>query len=450
MPSPTRPELWFDGANLRGRGNLVIPYNGVTPPPPSAAYRPVRVTLSNTSSSANILAGLQAAGLDVPTDANYVMWPYADPDGAYLDTVFATLGSNDILVLPEKLTAGGQIWEYKVDSAPGFRRAANDLRHFWSMGRFTRGVVGLGPNTVINTTASSFSMPAQPKPVGNGGAGVFDIDGKELVGCAYKILECATANPYVGNFEMRGRSFGAVAYNGITFSKGIYCLENVFFNGSWRGFSNSPNGEAGGWTNRVGAVRKARNWECEARDSTGARVGSTCVLLNSQTGAVLEDFYVHHTRAGIGVTAWTCNSTVANPFIYTRGRAEFCGGGGGGLNGAGFNYEICSGTFKVVGPGTIINNYLGNYDSSQGTGNSELHISGGSSTAKARIEVWNMAIDKGPAARNTGPGTTATGNGPFYDGTFTLAAQTFGYSPQMGLDLFRYDVDSNPLPTHVY
>jgi hypothetical protein len=39
--------------------------------------------------------------------------------------------------------------------------AANDSRHNHSMARFTRGIVGCGPNTIITTSVSSFTAPPQ-------------------------------------------------------------------------------------------------------------------------------------------------------------------------------------------------------------------------------------------------------------------------------------------------
>ena len=55
--------------------------------------------------------------LGAPTDANYVMWNTSWPKDRDLEDVFASLGSNDILVLPERPEP------YIIDSSEGFRAA---------------------------------------------------------------------------------------------------------------------------------------------------------------------------------------------------------------------------------------------------------------------------------------------------------------------------------------
>lgn len=443
MAIPSRPSGYYDGNGHIIWRQVVIPYNTVEPPPPPSAYRPLSVTLTG-STSASYLTSLQNAGLDVPADANYVKWPYSSPDGAFLDTVFATLGANDVLILPEATRVDGTAWPYRIDSSNGFMYAANDPRHNHSMARFTRGLVGCGPKTIITTSVSSFSAPPQGDVYTDPITGVSTTKG----GNKNCVIETSTVNPYFGNLEFQGRSFGGVAFDGVRFAKGIYSLEYVFFNAPHRGFKNSPNGEAGGWTVRGGPVRNAGNFEVECRDSTGARVGSSPWMLNSLTGAYVHDAYVHHSVAGMP-TAWTVTSTASAPVKYERVRSEFNGSAGGGLNGSCFNFEICNGTFELVDC-TLINNYLGNYDSTQGTGNSELHLSGGSATAQATINLRNCKIDQGPRARNTGANTTATGKGPFADGTFTVALQQFGYTPQQGFIVNRFGPNGERLPVAQY
>jgi hypothetical protein len=64
--------------------------------------------------------------------------------------------------------------------------------------------------------------------------------------------------------------------------------------------------------------------------------------------------------------------------------------------------------------------------------------------------VRNCAIDQGPRSRNTGANTTATGKGPFPDGTFTLALQQFGYTPQQGFIVNRFGPNGERLPVAQY
>jgi hypothetical protein len=453
------PVCTYDGAGyLQWRGAPPIPVTGGGPPPPPvdplAVYHPLTATWGGGLTNAQQIAALNAQGLDIPTDATLVLWPYADPSGAKLDVWMESLGANEIGVLPEKLHADLTVWQYQWQTAPGFRR--DNVGHYWCMFNMKRGLLGLGPNCEIGPDASSFTMAPQPRPTASGGAGWFDTDGTEKTGCQLAVIKTSTASAYVGNLVMQGRGYGGVAYSAIAFGGGIYTVERVKFKGAWRGDQNAPNREAGAITARVGTVRKIRNCEMDARDSTGARVGASCIMLNSLAGAIITDVYVHHTAAGMGITAWSCDSTVSLPMIYTRIRSEFNGNGSGLLSGACFNFELQTGTVEIVGDGTdassIICNYLGSTDPTQGTTNNELHISGGSNEARCTVNVRNVKIDKGSRPRNK-PGTSLTAA----DGTFTLDVQLFGYGVdgshphgQYGINAHIFDAAGVEQPVYIH
>lgn len=395
-------------------------------------YRPRRVTLTTTTNAARI-AELQGQGLDIPSDVNLVVWPYATPDQVMLNVWLDSLGANDLAVLPEFTNTNGTKRPYQIDSSAGFRR---DASHNFQMARITRGLVGLGPNTVITTSASAYTEGPQPNVFTDPFSGVTTTQG----GVLYKVIVCTTANPYFGNVECQGRDFGGVAYNFIAFNKGIYMLENVFFNAAHRGFKASPNGEAGGFTCFTGRIRKIRNIEVECRNALGTRVGSSPWMFNKNVGIDIEDAYGHHSNAGM-LTCWSCTGTAAAPIIMTRVRSEFCGGTVG--TGHSFNWELCQGEATLVDC-TAICNYQGT-TVADGSSNGGLHMGGGSNVARFTVNTHNLTIDKGPRARNIA-GTSKTAA----DGTFTLTCQLFGYTPQYGIQINRYDTAGNPLPVFIY
>jgi hypothetical protein len=268
------------------------------------------------------------AGLSLPSDANYVTWSWGESS---LEVGLATLGANDILVLPEKATP------YWVDSSKGFTAASSSYvsidgapplqrgRGWFSMTRARRGIVGLGPDVVIEIGASSFSQGRQPdRPryihLTNGGV-------TEQVGAAESIIDFdnGTAMYYMGNFVMRGRDLGGVAYNAIKVPNAPCTLERIFFDGAHRGFSSVPNGETAAFCTN-GALAVIRNVEVDCRNSGGTSVGSSPVMFNRTGQTVVEDCYFHDANYGMP-TFWECFGT----HTWNRVRME--------RNGSGINFE---------------------------------------------------------------------------------------------------------------
>jgi len=203
------------------------------------------------------------AALDAPTDANYVMWSHGNQ---HLEQVFASLGANDILVLPERPEP------YLIDSSNGFMAAgvkeidgtgANGMkdgsrvpivsnnRLWFAMSRARRGILGMGPGVIIEPSASGWSAPRQPilqnEPDGTMLRYMLDGTSAPLVGAANKLIEVDHNYPFFANFTMRGRDFGGVGYSGISSaSHTVTTIKRVHFDGCWRGFAGIPNGETGG------------------------------------------------------------------------------------------------------------------------------------------------------------------------------------------------------------
>lgn len=263
----------------KGRSNISV--SVASPEFDDTLYRPV---------SYASLAEARTA-LDAPTDANYVMWSHGSQT---LETVFASLGANDILVLPERAEP------YLIDSSNGFMAAGvqeidgpngtrtpivSNSRLWFAMSRAQRGIIGLGPGAVISPSDSSFTAPAQPYPMTR-----YMTDGStaQLVGCANKLIEAEHAYPFFANFTMTGRSFGGVSYNGIVSGDHTHTTaKRIHFDGSWRGFSGIPNGEAAGLGLSKGTYLIEN---CDFRSDEGP----SPIMWNRNTGGV-----VRHVRTSI-------------------------------------------------------------------------------------------------------------------------------------------------------
>lgn len=266
------------------------------PAPVQAPMRPIRFASLDEAK----------AGLSLPTDANYVVWSHGNAD---LDSVLATLADNDILVLPERDEP------YWVESKFGFKVSPSVAKvdgvtwpltkgNYWfNMARAKRGIVGLGPNTVIKVRPSAFTQGPQP----NAPRYRYDSAGvkTEILGAQESIIGFASAKlPYAGNFVMLDTpDFGGVAFDALKFHRGG-TAERIYMRGAHRGFQGYPNGETGGVT-FLGPYT-VRHVEVDCRDANGVRVGTSPVMFNrSPSGGIVEDSYFHHAVKGMP-TYWEC------------------------------------------------------------------------------------------------------------------------------------------------
>jgi hypothetical protein len=353
----------------------------------TSPYRPISVS-SLTELRAN---------LSIPASANLVMWPYSTPQAKDIDSVFKTLAANDILVLPEASMP------YQISSAGGF---VKDTRRWMEMARAKRGLVGMGPGTVVTTSASSFTQAPQATSAG---------------GCQERIIGCATAGGYYGNFEMQGRSFGGVAYHALSHTKDDSIWERIYFNASWRGFRNSPGGESGAVSGLYGANMKLLNCEFECRDASGTRVGSSPYMFNKQSNVLVQDVYAHHSVAGMP-TFWRVSGGTVR-----RVRSEHNGSAAGALSGSAFNFELCVGTI-LIDSCTMICDY-------KTPSNSGMHIATNSGEAPATFKVKSPSYDAGP-----------------YHGVFAVDVwPTYGAAPQTqkAANVSVVAADGTPIPFRV-
>lgn len=286
-------------------------------PAPSSPFRPVRYR--------NLEEAITALG--APTDANYVMWK---SEWTHLEQAFLAMGANDILVLPERDEP------YRIDSSKGFMAAGvkevtgpngtrtpvvSNSRLWFAMCRARRGILALGPGAVIEPTDSGWTAPAQPKPLM-----AYFTSGtvSELVGANNKLIEAEHRNPFFANFELRGRSFGGVAYSGISLEGDGRTIKNIYFNGSWRGFTGVPNGETGGLSLLKGTYT-IENCEFKSVD------GPSPIMWNRTLGGTAKTITADTPNHGM-ITFWRCggrnvfqNVTVYNSKLGINLEEELAG-----------------------------------------------------------------------------------------------------------------------------
>lgn len=244
--------------------------------------------------------------LNAPADANYVQWTFGNLD---LETVFASLSANDILVLPERVDP------YLINSANGFM-AANVVeidgpsgtrtpivanpRLWFSMSRARRGIVGMGPGVVIKPSTSSWSAPAQPYPqtVYYQGGGTGTITGSQNT-----LIEIDHSNAFVANFTMEGADFGGCSYTAIrnANTSTTFTAKNLLMDECWRGFSGIPNGE----TAALGILGGSYLLENITINSNG---GPSPIMWNRTTGGVLRNVKAAKPNYGM-LTMWRCTGT---------------------------------------------------------------------------------------------------------------------------------------------
>lgn len=389
------------------------------------------------------------ASLRAPASANYVLWNPAWPVDRDLEDVFALeLAANDILVLPERPEP------YVIDSSEGFRASGvqsvtgrygelpivnrykdiRGARTWFAMARARRGVLGLGPNAVIEVSTSAWTQERQIQDAGSiqedgwvsPGRFYTGTDGlvkTELVGCQEKVLEAAHASPYFGNFTMRAHDLGGVAYSGVTASNTSPIFEHLDISGGWRGFSGIPNGEAGG-IGSGGSNYLISRCIVGTRDVNGTRVGTSPVMINTSSGGLIEDMDIGESRAGM-LTLWNCSGK--HTFSNINCRFNY---------GPGLNLEQCQAGFELewLG-GSDWSDYYGNggktpKPADQGT-NGRLHIGLNSPGGSAKITLRDVDIDIGPTAG-------------------AINIQSYGTTQQQLADIHRFDSSGNALPIKVY
>lgn len=282
----------------------------------------------------------------IPRDARLVKWHWARSSGMKLEEAALTLKPGEILVLPEDEQP------YEVDSSKGFKTDG----HCWhSMCKVGRGIVGLGPGAVIQPSASSYREGRQRSgPVQN------------------KVIDTSTPNAYFGNFTMRGRDFGGVAYHALYALGNDTVFERLHLEGAHRGFADRPPGEAGAISVYKGARPAVYGVEIDCRDpQTGTSVGTSPMMFNRNTDARVQDVYAHHTKIGMP-TFWECTNAHVTRLQHTD-----CGVVG---DSPGVNMENTKGLFIFDEPTFHLT----------GASNNGRHINiGGTRGCRGKVAVLN-------------------------------------------------------------
>jgi hypothetical protein len=403
-------------------------------------------------SYANLAAA--RAALHTPADANYVMWDPAWPINRDIEDVFALeLQDNDILVLPERTQP------YIIDSSEGFRSSGvlsvngryEDLpiasryknlrpaRTWFGMARARRGVLGLGPRAVIKMSDDTWTQEPQLKAKGakmenntyiSPGRFWKNLSGvvqSELVGCQEKVLDAQHDSPYFGNFTMKSRDMGGVAFHAVSIGSGRNGIaERLELSGAWHGFLGIPNGEAGGITVRNNDNYLISKCILGTRDSTGFRTGTSPIMINSTMGGGrIEDVYSTETFAGM-LTLWNCGGKHVLSNVNTR------------WTNPGVNAEKCQAGFELEWTGgSNWSNYNDNggkpgKPADQGLYRNGLHISLNSPGGSAKITVRGVDLDRGPVAG-------------------ALNVQSWGSDTLQTVDTIKcYDANGASIPVKVY
>lgn len=297
-----------------------------------ATVNPVADANFRPKSYASIAAARADLGVPSGTD---ITW---NPSWTNLQQGLATLGADEFLWLPERFDGFGQPIPYVIDSSNGFMAAgvkevdgvgANGQKdgsrvpivsrnNLWfAMARAPRGIIGLGPGAVIEPSDSGYTRGPQPilqdQAAGNQFQLRYMIDGTtaEIVGVQEKLIECEHADSFFGNFELRGRDFGGVAYNGIAAAPptgGKSTVKRVNFNGSWRGHAGVPNGETGGLT-FLRAVYAVEN--CDFK-SVG---GPSPIMWNRTAGGSVKMIRSSKPNQGMW-TYWRCGGVNTLEDVY--------------------------------------------------------------------------------------------------------------------------------------
>lgn len=390
------------------------------------------------------------AVLKAPADANYVTWNPSWPKDRDLEDVFATeLGANDILVLPERPEP------YIVDASEGFRAAGvqsvrgrngnlpivnrykgiRNARTWFAMARARRGILGLGPDARIEMSNSAWRQERQIQDKGSVQEDGWVSPGRtwintsgvqqgELVGAQEKVIEAEHRSPYFGNFTMRTRDLGGVAYSGLVSGGTTQTFERLDLTAGWRGFLGVPNGETGsiatgGGTYLISKVIMG------TRDANGNRVGTSPIMINSCTGGGrIEDVDASETYAGM-LTIWNSGGKHVLSNVNTRFN-----------RGPGLNLEKLQAGFELewIG-GSNWSDYKGNGGKSpkpadQGTSGG-LHVGIFAEGGSAKLKFVGVDFDNGPT-----PGA--------------VNIQSYGNTKQKLVDIVRTDAAGNPLPVKVY
>lgn len=338
--------------------------------------------------------------LHLPADANYVTWSFGN---LTLEEAFMTLGTNDVLVLPERDTP------YLIDSADGFRAAGvtstsdgvkvantykgKTARTWFAMARAQRGILGLGPNARIQVAPSSFTQGKQAPPPRT------TNQGWALTGAVEKLIDYdSKQSVYFGNFTITGRNFGGVAYNTIDGASTVgHTFERISFKDAAYGFATAPNGESGNINTNGGTVA-LYDLNLDGRDSTGARQVPSVVMLNSATSATFNNVTINYPLAG-GFALWKISGA------HTWSNVSVLHGSAGNLEGT------LPGMSLTWQGGQVTTDYQTDAPDGSRTlsKNGGVHLSMAPRTnlvpagTSAKIDIRNVTFDPGPGGK---PGIT--------------------------------------------
>lgn len=281
-----------------------------------APWTPVRVNLDQVRDR-----------FAIPAEVQLVPWGDVARAGDTMGDVGDRLSAQQALVLEERDAP------YLFDARDGFyasgasavqladggrQRVVSKRDRWFSLARFKRGFIGLGPDVRFDYLTSDWTSPAQPRPTSAKAPGRFwwDTTGTrkhELVGAQEKVVECTHPDAYFANFTAPpAPDLGGIAYHFLTMKGGT--VERVAGTGAWRGFAGVPNGETGMVSFNGGRYRVL------GLDADGAGIGSSPLMVNSSPGGTVDHARFADASAGMptiwrstGDHVWSDVESVGNP-----------------------------------------------------------------------------------------------------------------------------------------
>ena len=311
--------------------------------------------------------------LNIPSTVPIVT--IAANDTRMLDAIRAAHPVNTVIALPERTNP------WLIDSSLGFpalgvgavdgpngtKTSVISNKNLWfEMLRIDR-VVGYGPGTILDLSPSTWSAPAQPQPQytysPSGVKGASPLSGAQNT-----IAGSWNADAIMGNFTMRARALGGVAFSSLRFVGSKPSIKRVLMEGSWKGHDGKPNGETAAlnFGNTVYLVDGA------TLISDG---GPSPIMVNSSPGGAIRNMIYTTPNHGM-LTYWMCSGVhTVEDFELNAVRM--------GINleqpNAGFDLRLSRGIIRIP------------------TANNAFHLNGSNRTQSMKVHLGaDVKVEGGP------------------------------------------------------
>ena len=334
----------------------------VTLSPPSTVVAPSRLGSAGTtvleepegSFMPRRFATLDEAktALNLPTDATYITWDAAAAQTGQSDLwrICKQLPINTILVLPERTDPSGDPIPYPIDGTRGFmtqdggwitgfnggntvatgaQPLVQESGLWMQMARAQRGIIGLGPNSVLKIVGVP-ATPIQRLPIsGTAEVRIYRPDGASSVqiGNPYCVVGANHPKAVFANFVCQDTDLGGVAYDFLRPTSTMSSsnpnyepfdpyVEHMHFDGCHRGYTGWPPDETAA-VHFKGGTYTFKNSTITLKEdgnSTSPIMWSLC------TGGLAENIRISGGKVKAGMcTMWDCRN------LHTHRRVQYIG-----------------------------------------------------------------------------------------------------------------------------